>query len=617
MAHDSAEVGMNPEVAKPATPAALSGVQLAIMNSRMDGIVTRMTNTLLRSARSGVLNTAKDFSCCLLSANGSLLAMAEAEPLHVMNSHLLGEALLELQPDLKPGDAFLNNSPYHGNTHAADWSLLVPIFDQDGVHRFTSVVKGHQADCGNSVPTTYFSTAKDVYEEGALIFPCVKVQSDYKDVEDVIRMCKLRVRVPDQWWGDYLALIGSARIGEREMLQFAGEVGWEALDGFVDQWFDYSEQVMIEAIKGLAGGKVTVHGHHDPVPGVDDLPVNVTVEVDPQEAMIDVDLRDNIDCQPFGLNLSESSSTAGAMAGVFCGICVDIPFNGGSQRRVRVHLRENCIVGITRHPFSCSASTTDLVDRVANAVMHAMAELGDGMGRAEYGLLLPPAIGVISGDDPRTGTPFVNEIFLHGLTGGAATPHADGWLTSTDAVTLGMGMLDSAELDEIAFPIRVLEQRLIPDSEGAGRTCGSPGAMTVMEAVDTTVSVFYINDGSMYPAEGVRGGGPGGRPGAAKRLTTGEVEELPSLGLGLATAGPGEAIISKCCGGGGYGSPFERSAERVLHDVLEKRISLERARDVYGVVVCDGKIDAEATARLRVDRLTATAQTEAPSVAGG
>ena len=64
-------------------------------------------------------------------------------------------------------------------------------------------------------------------------------------------------------------------------------------------------------------------------------------------------------------------------------------------------------------------------------------------------------MGVISGSDPRKdGAPFVNEVFLHGLTGGAATPYADGWLTSTDIVTLGMGMLDSTEIDEISFPIR-------------------------------------------------------------------------------------------------------------------------------------------------------------------
>ncbi|HJW75534.1 MAG TPA: hydantoinase B/oxoprolinase family protein [Thermoleophilia bacterium] len=576
----------------------IDGVKLAIMSSRMDGIVTRMTNTLLRTARSGVLAVAKDFSCCLLAANGDLLAMAEAEPIHVLNSDLLGKALNELQPDLRPGDAYLNNSPYHGNTHAADWSVLVPVFDDDGVHRCTAVVKGHQADCGDSLPTTYHSAAKDVYEEGALIFPCVKVQSDYKDVEDIVRMCRLRIRVPDQWWGDYLALIGAARIGEREMMEFGRDVGWDVIDSFIGQWFDYSEKVMIEAVKGLSGGRTTARGWHDPVPGVEELPVNVTVEVDPENAMIDVDLRDNMDCQPFGLNLSEACSRGAALAGVFCGICADIPFNGGSLRRVRVHLRENCIVGIPRHPFSCSASTTNLADRVANTVMRAMADLGDGMGRAEYGLVIPASCGVISGNDPRSGgAPFVDEVFLHGLTGGAATPYADGWLTATDAVTLGMGLLDSAEIDEIAFPIRVLEQRHIPDSEGPGKFCGAPGAMTVMEAVDTPIEIWYGSDGSVHPAQGAAGGGAGGRAEAWRRLRTGEIVEAPAHGL--VKLEPGEAIVSKCCGGGGYGPPLERDVTRVLHDVREGRVTVERARDVYGVAVVDGEIDEEATARLR------------------
>jgi N-methylhydantoinase B len=597
MAPDSAEVHMKAEAPKPSS-STIDGVKLAIMSSRMDGIVTRMTNTLLRTARSGVLAVAKDFSCCLLAANGDLLAMAEAEPIHVLNSHLLGRALNELQPVLRPGDAFLNNSPYHGNTHAADWSVLVPIFDDDGRHRCTAVVKGHQADCGDSIPTTYHSAAKDVYEEGALIFPCVKVQSDYEDNEDIVRMCRMRIRVPDQWWGDYLALIGAARIGEREMVEFGREVGWDVIDSFIAQWFDYSESTMIEAVRGLTAGRTTVRGWHDPVEGLDALPVNVTVAVDPENAMIEVDLRDNMECQPFGLNLSEACSSGAALAGVFCGICADIPFNGGSLRRVRVHLRENCIVGIPRHPFSCSASTTNLADRVANTVMRAMADLGDGMGRAEYGLVLPPSIGVISGNDPRSGgAPFVDEVFLHGLTGGAATPYADGWLTATDAVTLGMGLLDSAEIDEIAFPIRVLEQRLIPDSEGPGRFCGAPGAMTVMEAVDTTIEIWYGSDGTVNPALGARGGGAGSRAEAWKRLRTGEIVQAPAHGL--VKLEPGEAMISKSCGGGGYGSPLERDPQRVLHDVLEGRVSVTRARDVYGVAVRDGLVDQAATEDLR------------------
>ena len=38
--------------------------------------------------------------------------------------------------------------------------------------------------------------ALDVYNEGALIFPAVKIQENYKHVMDVVRMCQMRIRVP-------------------------------------------------------------------------------------------------------------------------------------------------------------------------------------------------------------------------------------------------------------------------------------------------------------------------------------------------------------------------------------------------------------------------------------
>ena len=89
----------------------------------------------------------------------------------------MARAVKEFHPVLKRGDAFLHNSPYHGNSHAADHTILVPVIDDDGVHRFTVLTKAHQADCGNALPTTYMGTAIDVYAEGALIFPAVKVQA--------------------------------------------------------------------------------------------------------------------------------------------------------------------------------------------------------------------------------------------------------------------------------------------------------------------------------------------------------------------------------------------------------------------------------------------------------
>ena len=51
------------------------------------------------------------------------------------------------------------------------------------------------ADIGNSIPSSYFAKALDVYEEGALVFPGVRIQRNYRNEPDVIRMCRARIRV--------------------------------------------------------------------------------------------------------------------------------------------------------------------------------------------------------------------------------------------------------------------------------------------------------------------------------------------------------------------------------------------------------------------------------------
>ena len=71
---------------------------------------------------------------------------------------------------------------------------------------------------------------------------------------------------------------------------------------------------------------------------------------------------------------------------------------------------------------------------------------------AETGAAIPPAIGVVSG--VHDGEPFVNEVYL-GCTGGAGTPHSDGWLTILHAGNAGMCYQDSIEIDELRHPIFV------------------------------------------------------------------------------------------------------------------------------------------------------------------
>ena len=163
---------------------------------------------------------------------------AESLPIHMMSGpDLIARAVLKVHPELRRGDAYLHNNPYNGNSHPADHAMFVPVIDEHGVHRFSVVAKAHQADCGNSQPTTYMAGATDVYEEGALLFDACRVQTAYADNEDILRMLRLRIRVPEQWWGDYLALLGAVRVGERRVLELGDELGWDELETFVDDWF--------------------------------------------------------------------------------------------------------------------------------------------------------------------------------------------------------------------------------------------------------------------------------------------------------------------------------------------------------------------------------------------
>ena len=137
---------------------------------------------------------------------------------------------------------------------------------------------------------------------------------------------------------------------------------------------------------------------------------------------------------------------------------------------------------------------------MCNITQHALSEMRDGVGLAEYGYGVPPAGSVISGVDPRTGLPFINQIQL-AVTLGPGGPVADGWITAYTAGGAGMMYKDSVEIDERKHPLRVLEQRLLPDTAGDGRFRGAPGALVRMQAVGTPITFMTNSDGIDDPDE--------------------------------------------------------------------------------------------------------------------
>ena len=591
------------------TNAGFDPVLAAVLANRLEAIVREMTNTLFRAGRSSVLNMARDFSCCIVDADDQLLAAAEGLQVHVLGAGLQTRSMTELHPDLAPGDAFLHNDPYLGNTHTADHTLLVPVF-AGGEHVFTVSAKAHQADCGNAQPTTYTPFARDLYEEGGLSFPCVRIQRDYTDVGDVVRMCQRRIRVPDVWYGDYLASLGAVRIGERRMGELVDQYGMDALRSFRDWWLDYSERRMAGAIAELPAATLRTTSTHDPLPGLPDgVEVRAGVTIDPAAGRVEVDLRENVDCVPAGINLSRSCAMAAAIIAVFNCLPADVPRNAGSFRRVAILIREGSIAGGVQHPFSSSMATTNITNRLINAIQVAFSELGDGHGLAEGGGALGVGWGVYSGVDARTGRPFVNQAVI-GNNGGPAGPLADGWVTYAMPDCAKTVYIDSVEVVEQKYPLRFDAVRLLTDSGGAGRYRGGPASEVRYGPVDRPMEVFWAADFATHAPAGVHGGLPGASASAAMVSQDGSRVALEPMG-GLQLE-PGQTIVGVESGGGGYGDPRERPPGAVLHDVAEGWVSVTAAREVYGVVLQG----AAATGDLAVDP-AATAQlrsTEPPSV---
>ncbi|MEX2480496.1 MAG: hydantoinase B/oxoprolinase family protein, partial [Gammaproteobacteria bacterium] len=400
----------------------------------------------------------------------------------------------------------------------------------------------------------------------------------------IIRMCKRRIRVPEQWYGDYLATVGAARIGERRLVELTRRYGADTIRQFVRDWFAYSERRMVEAIKQLPGGSLTNVGHYDPQPPVlpDGLDIRVDVHVDAQQGRIEVDLTHNEDNKDFGLNQSVACATSNAMAGVFNCIDSDVPHNAGSFSRVTVKLRQGCITGIPEFPHSCSMATTNIADRIVNTTQAAFAAIGEGHGLAEGAVGMGAGAAVISGRDWRiNGNPYINQEWVV-ANGGPGTPSTDGWLNYGLPVVGGLMYRGSVEVDESKYPIMFKSMRVVTGGGGAGRFRGSPGAEVVYGPRHDPMMVVISCDGQVNPPQGVRGGHAGPAAATYKINCDGSEEKLPGVvECGLS---PGEWVRGLDAGGGGYGSPLEREPERVLKDVLERWESLQRAEDVYGVV---------------------------------
>jgi len=188
--------------------------------------------------------------------------------------------------------------------------------------------------------------------------------------------------------------------------------------------------------------------------------------------------------------------------------------------------------------------------------------------------------------------------FLETLAGGyGARSTRDG----PDAVQMHGQNTENAPIEETEsnYPVRVTRYELIPDSEGPGRLRGGLGLRRDYLFLDHEVTFTVLADRDKEGPWGLYGGDAGRRAVYVRLSSEGVETELSSkVTVDLK---PWEGVSYRTCGGGGFGSREERDPKLVLRDARDGKVSLGRARDVYGVAIDASawSVDVTETARLR------------------
>ena len=556
---------------------------ISVLKSRFESIVREMTLVVTKASRSAVIKNAKDLSCAILTYDHRLVTTEDALPIHVTSMDVATRPINELFDDVKQGDMFINNSPFTGGTHHADLILALPVFF-NGEPLFWAVALSHHADTGAPEPSTYLPYAKNIFEEG-MHWPCVRLAESYEVKEDILRMGKLRNRVPDLWLGDVKAQIGACLTCEKRIVELCEKYGTDTIKDFVEDWFDYAEVMAKAEITKLPAGEYQYQISHDPVPGVaeEGIPINLKITVDPEAGEITVDVRNNIDCVNGGLNLSENTCKGACRIGVFNNLDASLPHCFGSAKQINVLMREGSAIGKPVYPIGTSVATTNVNDRLTTAGNAIFSKMGKPFGQAEGGPHLPVGMAVISGSDPyKDGQIYVNQIFV-GYAGGGANHGHDGWLTYCGPANGGLITLDSIEVDESMYPFIIERREVRPDSQGFGEFEGAPGIEGAYYPLNHDMTVMYAADATTFPPRGVLGGHDAAPTVSQKMNADGVVENLPAFNQELCAEG--EKMMFLSCGGGGYGDPRDRDPGRVVDSINRGWLSPEKAKDVYYVAV--------------------------------
>lgn len=566
-------------------------VTLEVIRNRLDSIAQEMQDALVRSGYSNIIKEGHDCSASLFNRNGELIAQATALPAQLgVLPPAVRRVLRTYPPDeMSDGDVFILNDPYDGGTHLPDIAIVTPVVFDGRTVAIAACIAHHQ-DVGGKTPGSLPTDATDIFQEGLRI-PLSRFYEAGEPNEIVHAFIERNVRIPEIVLGDLRAQLAAAHVGKTRLSALLEEYGAARAMAYFDELLDRAEELTRRSIGKLRAGSYSFEDFLDDDGIERDKLVRIRATVTITERDLHVDFT-GTDAQLKGPINADCSAVHSAVYFVVKSITDPAaPNNGGCYRPIKVTLPEGTVVN-PRPPAPVNGRTITM-KRIADTILGALVgAMPDEISAAPAGFT---RVMVFGGVDPKTERRYVCTDFSTGGTGGQ--PRQDGVDALETDISNTMNM--PVESLELSFPVRVKRNILWPDSGGPGRWRGGLGVEREIEVLRGTVTLTLREDRHRTRAWGLYGGCPPPFSRAEIIRAGGEIEPIASKGIFSLAAG--DAIHCWGTGGAGYGDPFDREPERVLDDVIDGKVSIDAARESYGVVI-DAKslsVDFRATEDLR------------------
>ena len=532
---------------------AVADVRAQVMWNRLIAVVEEQAVALVRTAFSTSVRESGDLSAGVFDRRGRMIAQAvTGTPGHVnAMAAAVGHFIREIgQENIFEGDAYITNDPWLGTGHLHDLTMVSPSFHKGKlIGYFASTA--HVVDVGGR---GFGPDANEVYEEGICI-PIMKFAERGKVNRDLINILHNNVRESNQVVGDVYSLAACNETGHRRLAGMMDEFAIDDLDALAEFIFERSRAATQERIAALPAG---VYGNAMRVDGYG-APVEMVVCLKVDGGVISVDFEGTSGQSPKGINVPLIYTTAYAAYGLKVALAPDIPNNWASLEPFKVLAPTGCILNAQRPaPVAVRHVLGHFVPDLILGAVHGMLPgriPAEGAGALwNIHISARPSGGRMpNGADAQRA-----EVLMFNSGGSGARPTLDGM--SATAFPSGVHTM-SIEATEHVGPVIFWRKELREGSGGDGTFRGGLGQ--TVEIAPAKGHEFYFNamfDRLDNPARG-RAGGMSGMPGSVS------LDDGTKLnGKGRQFVAEGRRLILDVPGGGGYGSPSERSAEDAAND---------------------------------------------------